>query len=625
VERHFVIGTAGHIDHGKTALVRALTGVDTDRLAEEKERGITIDLGFAPLDLGPELRASIVDVPGHEGFVRNMVAGSTGVDAALLVIAADEGIMPQTREHLAILKFLGVNRGVIVVTKSDLADAEWRSLVAAEARALVAAEIGAAWTVIETSATRETGLGELREALASLAGTIATREAEDAFRLPVDRVFSLPGAGTVVTGTVWSGSLSAGDHVTMLPSGIPARVRSIQVHGADASRALPGRRAALALVGPTRHSLTRGDVVLGGEGWRSSLSFDAEVSLLPAISLRPRSRVRIHHGTAEAMARVAIVEGSSPRGILMRIALESPLVMRAGDRFVIRSSSPVTTIGGGVVTEPWADWLPGPRRSRARPAPLAESAAARVADVVRRRGAHGLGVVALGIASGLGERDLGGALEQFAESGLARAGDWLVAEREVEAAMGKLLAALDQWHRDQRLEPGMPTQSWKAKAGDVEELADLAVERLAASGVVVREGSIVRRPDFKPGGSPEARLARDRVLEALRWADAEPPSVSELVARLPGTDVPGVLRLLARDGSVIAVGQDRYYEAAALGRERRRLEEALAATGPATPAAIRERLGRSRKWLIPLLEWADREGVTVREGDLRRLRLHPGA
>ncbi len=626
MEPHVVIGTAGHIDHGKTTLVKALTGVDTDRLAEEKARGITIDLGFAPLDLGG-LAASVVDVPGHEAFVRNMVAGATGVDLALLVVAADEGVMPQTREHVAVLRFLGVHRGVVALTKCDLApDPDWRALVADDVRALLAREVGDAWPVVEVAATAGTGLDALRAALAAAAGGIAVRTGEDRFRLPVDRVFALAGAGTIVTGTAWSGTVAEGDRVLVLPKGLEARVRSIQVHGRGAARALPGRRTSLALLGPGKEELQRGDVVVAGEGWRASRWLDADVTLLAGVRLRLRQRVRLHHGTAEAMARVAVLrEQEGPSRLLVRLVMEAALVLRAGDRFVVRSYSPVTTIGGGVVTEPWVDELPRARRARAAPEPLAPEPTDRVAALVRRRAGRGLSRQALEVAAGLGVSALTAALGRTAQLGLVEVNGWLVAGEEVDAAADRMRAALDAWHSAHPLEPGMPAQAWRA-AGDGARhaLAELAEGRLVAAGEVVRTGAVVRRARFEPGASGAARTAQDRVLAALAAADAEPPSVPELQAALRGVDVPGVLRLLARTGQAIAVA-DRYYEAAALGREKDRLVAALRTLGPATPAAVRERLGRSRKWLIPLLEWADREGLTVRDGDRRVLKLQAGA
>src|SRR6266581_1508056 len=273
--RRFVIGTAGHIDHGKTALVKALTGVDTDRWEEEKRRGITIDLGFAPLPLGDAIQASVVDVPGHEGFVRNMLAGATGIDVALLVIAADEGIMPQTEEHLAIVELLGVRRGIPVITKRDLVDVEWLELVRGEVSTRLEASRVRWDESIATSVVTGEGLADLRDALRRVAGDLVERPADDLFRLPIDRVFAVAGAGTVVTGSTWSGSVAVADAVQLLPLGREARVRSIEVHGESAARAVPGRRTALALVGVDKTELARGDVAVTGPGWHATGMLDA--------------------------------------------------------------------------------------------------------------------------------------------------------------------------------------------------------------------------------------------------------------------------------------------------------------------------------------------------------------
>ena len=349
--RRFVVGTAGHIDHGKTALVKALTGVDTDRWEEEKRRGITIDLGFAPLPLGDTIRASVVDVPGHEGFVRNMLAGATGIDVALLVIAADEGIMPQTEEHLAIVELLGVRRGIPVITKRDLVDAEWLELVRSEVvQRLPASRVR--WDApVATSVV--TGL---RAALGRVAGDLVERPADDCFRLPIDRVFAVAGAGTVVTGSTWSGSVAVGESVRLLPLGRDARVRSIEVHGEAAERAAPGRRTALALVGVDKSELARGHVAVTGTGWQATMLIDVAVELLPTARkpIASRTRLRVHLGTAEVLARAVQTQAIAPghRGS-SRLVLETPLVARGGDRFVLRSFSPVTTIGGGVVRGWW--------------------------------------------------------------------------------------------------------------------------------------------------------------------------------------------------------------------------------------------------------------------------------
>jgi selenocysteine-specific elongation factor len=331
VTRHVVIGTAGHVDHGKTALVRALTGVDTDRWEEEKRRGITIDLGFAPLDLGGGVAASVVDVPGHEDFVRNMVAGATGIDVALLVVAADESVMPQTVEHVAILDALGVSVGVVALAKADLVEPAWLELVAGEVRDRLAGSAVDWQATVPVSARTGAGLDDLRAALRRAAATPAVRDADDVFRMPVDRSFSVAGAGTVVTGTTWSGTVRPGDEVLVLPGEHRARVRGVQVHDVPQPAAQPGRRTALALVGIEREAVPRGVAVVAGDGWRATQVLDVEVKLLPdAPALSQRSRVRLHLGTAELLARVTPAADPIEPGAagLARLRLEAPVAAR---------------------------------------------------------------------------------------------------------------------------------------------------------------------------------------------------------------------------------------------------------------------------------------------------------
>ncbi|MFL5403294.1 MAG: selenocysteine-specific translation elongation factor, partial [Gemmatimonadales bacterium] len=357
-----IIGTAGHIDHGKSALVTALTGVKMDRLAEERRRQITIELNFAPLDLGRGRIAGVVDVPGHEDFVRTMVAGASGIDLALLVIAADEGIMPQTEEHLAILEQLAVPAGIPVITKADLVDPEWLELVSLEISERVGRSAVAFEAPVPVSAKTGAGIATLREHLAARASTIAARPPGDAFRMPVDRVFSLPGVGTVVTGTAWSGRLVVGDPVHFLPTGLQGRVRSIESYGRTVERSEPGARTAVGVSAVDRASLERGAVLVTDElPWTATTAIDVEILLQPEAPrpLTSRTRVRLLIGTAEVMARVLPRSPIPPGGIgVARLSLESPLVVRAQDRFVIRSYSPVTTIGGGRVLDP----LPPRRR-----------------------------------------------------------------------------------------------------------------------------------------------------------------------------------------------------------------------------------------------------------------------
>jgi len=475
------------------------------------------------------------------------------------------------------------------------------------------------------SATTGTGLDDLRAALAREAAAVPERAAADAFRLPVDRVFARAGAGTVVTGTTWSGTVGEGARVRILPQDREARVRSVQVHGQAAAAAVPGRRTALALVGVGLEDVERGAVVVDGDGWRTSDAFDARVTMVEPPPLRPRQRVRIHHGTAEVMGRVVVVGEEDADAFPVRIRLEAPLVLRAGDRFVIRSYSPMTTIAGGIVAEPWADAVPRLRGRRRGPAPWEPVGAARLAAHVRRRGARGMSATDAGIASGVTAAEREALLADPEAWGLAELGGWLVASDAVVEAAERMLAAIGAFHSAQPLEAGMSVQAWRAAAAGPAGLADLAERRLLSDRTVVRAGGLVRLPGFDPGNSTESRAGQRRVLERLEAAASEPPTTADLQGALPDLDVPALLRLLHRAGLVEPVGPDRYYAAEALQGERHRLEAALSDLGAATPAQLRERLGLSRKWLIPLLEWADREGVTVREGDRRRLKLQEGA
>ena len=625
--RRFVIGTAGHIDHGKTALVKALTGVDTDRWEEEKRRGITIDLGFAPLPLGDDVQASVVDVPGHEGFVRNMLAGATGIDVALLVIAADEGIMPQTEEHLAIVELLGVRRGIPVITKRDLVDAEWLELVQGEVTARLAASRVRWESAVAVSALSGAGLDELRSALGRVAADLVERPAADLFRLPIDRVFAVAGAGTVVTGSTWSGGVAVGESVRLLPLGRDARVRSIEVHGESAARAVPGRRTALALVGVDKSELARGDVAVTGPGWHATGMLDVSVELLPGARkpLASRTRVRVHLGTAEILARVVQTRAIGPGETgQARLVLETPLVARGGDRFVLRSFSPVTTIGGGVVLDPFP-----PQRSRLRRRRIApdETPAERLEALVVEAGLAGVATETLAVRLGVAPRRVTTVIAEVGD-GLLVLGEMLVASAAVTAEAARLAEVLRRHHREHPLDPGMSLQALRASVGSGAVGASApppigVVDAVLAQGVRARKleivESVARLPGWRPAFDARASGARDQVARRVAEAKWQVPTVAELERELPNAPVRAVLAHLAREGVVEQMDQERYAAAAALAEFRAALEATLTELRSATPAQLRDRLGLTRKYLIPLLEWADRRGVTRRTGDVRVL------
>jgi selenocysteine-specific elongation factor len=619
--RRFVIGTAGHIDHGKTALVKALTGVDTDRWEEEKRRGITIDLGFAPLALGDAIQASLVDVPGHEGFVRNMLAGATGIDVALLVIAADEGIMPQTEEHLAIVELLGVRRGIPVLTKRDLVDAEWLDLVGSE----VSTRLGTSrvrWEpAVATSVLSGEGLDDLRDALRRVAGDLVERPADDLFRLPIDRVFTVAGAGTVVTGSTWSGSVAVGEAVQLLPLGREARVRSIEVHGETAERAVPGRRTALALVGVDKSELARGHVAVTGSGWRATTLVDVAVELLPAARkpLASRTRVRVHLGTAEVLARAVQTAAIAPgqRGVA-RLVLEAPVVARSGDRFVLRSFSPVTTIGGGVVLDPFA---PPPTRLRRRRVAAEQSPAARLGVLAAEAGLTGLAADSLAVRLGVSPARVTAVIAEVGDTVLTAA-ETVVDRQAVLAEATRLAEVVRRYHEEHPLDPGMSLQALRAAVGTPappSAVTDAVLELAVKSGKLEVAGSVARQPRWRPALDARATDASEKLARRLADARWQVPTVAELEREFPGFPVRALLSHFARTGTVEPIDAERYAAKGALAEFRAALEAALAELGSATPAELRDRFGLTRKYLIPLLEWADRRGVTRRAGDARVL------
>lgn len=608
-----IIGTAGHIDHGKTALVRALTGVDTDRLPEEKRRGITIALGFAPLVLPEVGMVGVVDVPGHEAFVRTMLAGASGIDCALVVVAADEGVKPQTREHLEVLRLLGVTRGVIAVTKADLADDELRTLVAMEVTEALATSSLAAAPLLPVSAKTGEGIEALRHALAALLRDVPARDVEEPWRLPVDRVFSVAGAGTVVTGTAWSGELAVGAAVRLLPGDRAARVRSIEMHGEAAARAVPGARVALALVGVERTEIHPGDsIVRADQLWDTTRVLRADVTLLAeAPRLGARSRVRFHLGTAECGARIVVRVGGLAPGATVpaRVVLDAPVVVRAGDHFVLRGGTPHTTIGGGVVSDP----LPLTRRAKPWDA-IGASASTRLLAILAEAGALGVDVAQLPQRLGLALPTLEKLLK--ATKGVVRIGTRLVEAGVLDALRSRLLALVEQMHAAQPLAPGLDRQTARAALSANDALADEVIRRAERAGVIEVVGSAIRRPGFDPSASTGASDAKTALLDVLRAAGAEPPSVAELQAA-HGKEVPALLKLLEREGAVVPVALDRWFSTAAVSELLSRLKTGTVPERRYAPSALREMLGVSRKYLIPFLEWCDRRGISRRSDDGR--------
>jgi len=610
-----IVGTAGHIDHGKTTLVRALTGVDTDRLPEEKRRGITIELGFAPLVLDGIGTVGIVDVPGHEAFVRTMLAGAAGIDVGLLVVAADDGVRPQTREHLSILELLGVRGGVIALTKCDLVDDDWIELVEDDLRGLVAGTAFEAAPIVRVSPGNETAIAAVRDALAAALRLAVARDPDDLFRLPVDRVFSVRGTGTVVTGTTWSGSLARDAQVRMLPSGVQARVRGIQNHGAAADRALPGQRTAVALVGVEVADVHRGDVMVADASWAPALVLRADVTLLADAprALGPRTAVRLHIGTTEVGARVVAVGGPLEPGQTRpaRLVLDAPVVARGGDRVVLRFASPLATIGGGVVTDAQA-----PRRCRPFDA-TGLSLEERLQRLLAESGPRGVSAASLPVR--LGSRPGAGnaaALAAAAGAVALEGSDLLLSATAMEVEGARVLEFLDAFHREHPLASGASLQELRSRLRAPAGFAESLVQRGVAAGEIETEGGEVRRRGWSPGLTAKQKITMETIARRLSDAGSEPPSVSELTAEF-GLDTGDLLRLLSRDGKTVQVEANRYYTSDSLNHILDQMKGTFAGGREVAPGELREALGLSRKYLIPLLEYCDKAGLTVRRGEGR--------
>jgi len=630
----YIIGTAGHIDHGKTSLIKALTGEDTDRLKEEKERGISIDLGFAHLDLPDGSRAGIVDVPGHERFIRNMLAGAHGVDLALFTVAADDGIMPQTEEHLDILHLLGVQRAIFVITKADLVTAARIREVEDDIRILTAGTSLENSPIVSFSFVTGNGLQELRDRIAEMLLTGRKTQAPGYFRLPVDRVFALQGHGLIVTGTALRGEVHVGDRVRSLPGDEIFRVRSVQVHDQPVETGLWGQRVALNLSGAESASLARGHVICHESITHTSDRFDAFLEVRPAASagVRNHQRVRVHLGTAERFAKLILLGSAEKVGpkefAYCQLTVSEPLLVMRGDRFIIRDETSTRTLGGGVVIHPWAR-----KHKRGEPGLLDRLKLLHTGDLSGVVAAFldestdfAVAPTSLQEFLNLNEqefRDQVPRLEQIRVMTLE--GEKLyTTQRKCDQLRDELLQKLKDYHTAHPLAPGMDMEEVRDKLPyEVPPRVFRAfLEQLEAAKAIARDGNFLRlaRHEIRLKGEEQTVVAR--IKTALRRTPVAPPDLRQIEteAGVSAAKLREVIRVMEREKSIIRVAPDMYFLAESIDKIRGSLREHLAKQKEITPAAFRDLLGTSRKYTIPLLEYFDREGTTIRTGDARRLR-----
>ena len=638
--KRLVVGTAGHIDHGKTALVKALTGIDTDRLKEEKARGITIELGFAHATLPSGQRLAFVDVPGHERLIRTMIAGAAGMDVVLLVIAADEGVMPQTREHLAILEFLGVRHGAVVLSRTDLVDEELLELALEDVRDLLAGTVLEHSPVIPVSSVTGDGLDRLIAVLESFGRDVEDRSASGPFRMPIDRAFSLKGFGTVVTGTILSGGISPGRTVEIVPAGIRSRVRGIHTHGEEVGEALAGQRAAINLQGIEKRLLHRGDQLVDVDCATVSSIVDVNYQHLvdSDIPLTHRMRIRLLCGTTEVNG-VAHLLTDEPvdagQSAFLQLRLDAPAAIWAGDRFILRRETPVTTLGGGVILDP----SPIKHRRKNR------------ADAIRRLSALAEGDLHAQARTWLDVAGPGGAkvdllAKRFhrpkevirdALMGLVDTHEAVSVDADAQVFIGRehldevraeLLQVLERWHETWPLRLGAPRAELRSRRKVIPEAVVAgALDSLLQDGEVVFERDLFRLRSFHiQPRDVDVRLG-ETLLNLLEAAGLAAPLVSELIETTGEEEerILEILNFLALDDRVRRIREGYWVASGHLDRFQKTLTDYLVAHGEMSPTDFKNLSGLSRKWAIPLLEYFDKIQVTLRVGDRRRLRRAPGA
>ncbi|UCE51102.1 MAG: selenocysteine-specific translation elongation factor [Desulfobacterales bacterium] len=633
--KQIILGTAGHIDHGKTSLIKAVTGIDTDRLKEEKERGITIELGFASLDLPSGQHLGIVDVPGHEKFVKNMVAGATGIDIVVMVIAADEGVMPQTREHMEICALLGIQYGMVVLTKIDLVDEEWLELALDDVREFIQGTFLEDSPIVPVSSVNGQGIPEFINTLDELSQKVPERQPQSIFRLPIDRVFTMKGFGTVITGTLISGRVQVGESIEIYPAGITSKVRGIQVHNQSVQEAEAGMRTAINFQGLEKTAIQRGEVLSSPGALKSSYMVDVSLHFLNsnAKSIKNRSLVRFHTGTSEILGNLILLdrEELSPGDTTVaQLRLNSPVALIREDRFVIRSYSPVRTIGGGEVLNPipqkhkrFKDNIVEELKNLSHQAPEEI-----ISYYVNASGYQGISFSDLKIMTNLPEKQLESVLQNHLSKKTIIQADKenriYIHNNSLEKLKKNILNYLAKYHSAYPLKAGMPKEELKTKLPPAlpAKLYNLSLNLMIKGNQIVQEENTVRLATHTISLGADQADVRDKILDTYLRSGLQPPYFKELSKTLDinPNRAKDVLMHLVDEALIVKIKEDLYFHAKAIDELKKRLVEFLETKGEITTPQFKKMTGVSRKYVIPLAEYFDAKNVTLRVGDFRKLR-----
>ncbi len=631
--KYIILGTAGHIDHGKSSLVKALTGIDPDRLKEEKERGITLDLGFASLDLPSGSRLGIIDVPGHEGLIKNMLAGVGGIDIVMLVIAADEGVMPQTREHLAICDLLHVKKGLIALTKMDVVEKDWLSLVQDEIRDFVKGTFLEKSPIVPVSSKTGENLPALVQELDRLSNEVAPKSPNGILRLPIDRVFTMKGFGTVITGTLLSGMINLEQDVEILPKGIKTKVRGIQSHNQAVQRAVAGQRTAVNLLGVEKKDLSRGDTIVNRDFFTPTRNIDALLSVLKQATrtLKTGTRIRYYNSTQEATGRMTLIgmdELTAGQEGFVQFRLEQPVIAQHGDRFIIRFYSPMETLGGGMALDPH------PKRHKK----IRMKESLRNLEVLSKDRLedklpvliHGKGLAGMEEAEAIGaisadKQEILNALSAAAQKKTILRSDTLYVHAEHLAELEKrILGIASEYHGNNPLKPGIDKEELRGmlRLRLHPKLLAVTLDGLIKKKQLASDGSKLRLPSFKPGGGKVHDELRDRIVEAIKKGGSQPPVREELPALFGITekDAKDIFRLLQDEGKTVRINDSLQLDKSVMEKMQADLTSHLKEKKEITVAEFRDLAKTSRKFAVPILEYFDALKITQRVGDKRVLR-----